>query len=413
MAAVGLEAEQAVQRVARTSYGRLLAFLAMPSRDLAAAEDALSEAFVQALRHWPATGVPSNPEGWLLTVARNRLSNHFRAPAQRSSVPLEKSGGVDVAIEAADPVEIPDRRLALMFLCAHPGIDPAIRTPLMLQTVLGLEADRIALAFALPASTLAQRLVRAKRRIRDAGMSFAVPDQQDMSTRLPPVLEAIYGAYAIDWQVISGTTERDTLAGEALFLATLCAELLGEEPEALGLAALLSFSIARTKARVSSDGRFVPLEQQDVGKWDEALIAKAEALLHRAHASGRPGRFQIEAAIQSLHCARARTGSTDGRALVQLHHALAQVAPSLGAHVALAAAIGEAEGAQAGLAYLESLEPDSLHRFQPAWATRAHLLARSGNAPEARRAYERAISLTADPMLQSYLQTQSARLAAD
>ncbi|WP_382308193.1 RNA polymerase sigma factor [Herbiconiux sp. UC225_62] len=465
--------------VARESYGRLLAVLAAPTRDVAGAEDALADAFERALRTWPESGVPDNPEAWLLTVARNRQRDDLGSAARRTTVPLDvldpdderggsrgrssdlaaasaasghgrrvESGSVGDSAGAAslgsarsstplgDPSTIdydavPDKRLELLFVCAHPAIDPAVRTPLMLQTVLGFDAARIAQAFALPAPAMAQRLVRAKRRIRDAGIPFVVPERGAMDSRLPPVLEAVYGCYAIEWQRVSGETLRDSLAGEALYLATTLAELLPTEPEVHGLGALLCLSIARTDARTGSTGEHVPLAEQDTALWDTGLIARGESHLRRAHglAMARPtpaggeapgfGRFQLEAAMQSVHCARAVTGETDWRTLRTLNEALVRVAPTLGAQVSLAATIAEVDGPEAGLAHLDALatspDPDSpeaaaaLARFQPAWATRAHLLAAAGRADEARAAYAKAISLTTDARLRAYLQAQTSQ----
>ena len=272
-----------------------------------------------------------------------------------------------------DPDAIPDRRLALLFVCAHPAIDPTVRTPLMLQTVLGFDADDIGRAFLVPPATMAQRLVRAKRRIRDARIPFAIPDRAQMPERLTPVLEAIYGAYAIDFSLVAGTAERESLSAEAHFLATTLAELLPNEPEALGLAALISLSLARRDARGGAD-EFVPLDEQDPLRWDSELIALGERYLQRASTFESIGRFQLEAAIQSLHCARATSGVVDADALLKLHTALVAVAPTLGARVAHAAALGRVEGPSAGLAALDALDDDAVQRFQPAWATRAHLL---------------------------------------
>ncbi len=403
--------------VARASYGRLLAVLAARDGDIEGAEDCLADAFALALQTWPRTGVPSNPEAWLVTVSRNRRHDVRRSAASRLSDPLDDVArrrvpdGALLALQEFDPDVIPDRRLALLFVCAHPAIDPVVRTPLMLQTVLGFDAEAIARAFVVPTATMAQRLVRAKRRIRDARVPFAVPERNRMAERLPAVLEAIYGAYAIDFPLVAGPATRDLLLTEAHVLATALADLLPEEPEALGLAALLSLSLARRPAGNAADV-FVPLDEQDPSRWDGALIAVGERYLHRARACGRIGRFQIEAAIQSVHCARMRSGSTDWRALRTLYSALLLIAPNLGARVAHAAAVGRVDGPSVGLAALDAISDDAVPRFQPAWAARAHLLAEAGRADEAVRAYDRAIALTTDGGARRYLERRRALLSA-
>jgi RNA polymerase sigma-70 factor (ECF subfamily) len=293
--------------------------------------------------------------------------------------------------DSVDLDRIPDKRLELLFVCTHPAVEPGIRTPLMLQTVLGVEAAEIARAFAVPVPAMAQRLVRAKRRIKMTGIPFAVPGIQDMPARLPAVLEAVYGAYAIDWQV-----EGD-LSAESLYLALLLARLL-PDPEVLGLASLLSLSLSRADARLV-DGRHVPLDSQDVTRWNPRLIAQGEELLRRASLSNAPGRFQLEAAIQSVHCARASSGVTDWTALLKLHRALVRESPTLGAQVALASVLAHSSPRD-GLTLLDELgSPD----FQPYWATRAHLLAAVGRADAAAHAYAKAIALTTDPAVREWL----------
>ena len=400
-----IAAQRRVADLIHDSYGRLLAVLAAPTRDIAAAEDALADALERALLRWPDDGIPANPEAWLLTVARNRMRDMWKSHAYRMTDPLDETHDSPTEVDAMPA--IPDRRLELMLVCAHPAIAPNIRTPLMLQTVLGVEAAAIAEAFAVEPAAMAQRLVRAKKRIRGAGIPFVLPEREDLAARLPAVLEAVYGAYAIDWQLTPQAAPIETLAAEALHLALVLAELRPEEPEVLGLAALVCLSEARAGARRDRHGGFIPLDEQDAALWDDALIARGENMLRRAHAYGRPGRFQYEAAIQSAHCAR----RPDLDALRKLYRALQGVAPSLGAVVALAAVDGQIDGPDAGLRALDAIDDRAVERFQPAWATRAHLLARAGRPGPAAEAYRTAIALTTDPGVAEYLRDRLRALA--
>ena len=392
--------------VARSSYGKLVAFLAARTRDMAAAEDALSEAFAAALEDWPRRGCPSNPEAWLLTAARRKLIDDFRQ-RRRTEFGAERLQIMAEALDtAANDTAVPDKRLALMLACAHPAIEAGIRAPLMLQTVLGLDAKRIASAFLMAPAAMGKRLVRAKNKIREAGIPFSVPERDELPARLDAVLNAIYAAFAEGWTDPGGTdAARRDLTEEALFLARLIIELLPDEPETLGLHALMLHAHARRRARRTPAGEYVPLNDQDVGLWDAKMIADAEELLLRASKLGAIGRFQLEGALQSAHAHRRRTGSANWNEVVQLYDALVAITGSPVVAINRALALAELHGPRAGLdAMPETTADPRIIEYQPYWAARAELLVRTGALEEARNSYELAIGLESDPAVRRFLQ---------
>jgi len=394
---------QAAELAARASYGRLLAYLAARWRDVARAEDALGDALLAALETWPSTGVPDKPEAWLLTAARRRLVDGARHAGVAAAAEADLKVMLDERADAS-PAALPDERLALLFVCAHPAIDEAARTPLMLQTVLGLDAARIASAFLVAPATMSQRLVRVKAKIREAGIRFEIPAPGELAARLDAVLEAIYAAYGSGWEDVAGSDPRRRgLAEEAIWLGQLVARLLPDEPEAQGLLALMLYCEARRAARRDAAGAYVPLGFQDLRRWSRPMIEEAEEVLAGAARLKAAGRFQLEAAIQSVHAQRVRTGETDWEAVTLLYEGLLRHAPTMGARVAHAAALGEARDAEAGLAALDAIPPDEVATYQPYWALRGHVLKALGRAAEAGEAYDRAIGLSEDPAVRAFL----------
>jgi predicted RNA polymerase sigma factor len=397
------EAHRTIERVARESYGRLVAYLCAHTRDVASAEDSLSDALMAALHAWPRDGVPQKPEAWLLTAARHahidRVRHQKVAMANEPTLVLLSENRT----EDAWP-EFPDERLKLLFVCAHPAINPSVHTPLMLQTVLGLDAARIAQAFLVSPTTMGQRLVRAKTKIRDAGIPFEVPPEREFPQRLDAVLEAIYAAFGIGWDDMDGIDQRGRdLAEEAIWLARVLTGLMPKEPEVRGLLALMLHCEARRGARRGPAGEYVPLTEQDTGKWSMGLIGEAERHLAEASTHGRPGRFQIEAAIQSVHAERARSGRTEWAAIALFYEQLNRISRTVGTHIGYAAAVAEARGAEAGLALLDVIDAAAVRAYQPYWAVRAHLLQRLGRRQEATNAFQRAIGLAEDPAVRRFL----------
>jgi RNA polymerase sigma-70 factor (ECF subfamily) len=392
--------------VARRSYGTLVALIATRTGDIAAAEDALSEAFVAALEHWPLEGCPSNPEAWLLSVARRKAIDSARQRRTRENALTDMAMFKDRFDVSTMDSEIPDRRLGLMFACAHPAIDRSVRAPLILQTVLGLNAATIASAFLMSPATMGQRLVRAKTKIKEAAIPLEIPHREELAGRLDAVLDAIYAAFGQGWTDPGGTDiARRELAEEARYLGKVVVDLLPEEPEALGLLALMLHAEARRRARRNAQDDYVPLSEQDTSLWDSQMIDAAEGLLARAGTLNRIGRYQLEAALQSAHAHRRRTGQANWPAVVQLYDALLAMCDSPAVAINRALAISEVHGPMEALRSIEPYATDSrLTEYQPHWAARAELLAKIGAIDEARQAYELAIGLESDPAVRRFLQ---------
>ena len=406
-------ARAAAEAVARRSYGKLVAFLSARTGDVAGAEDALAEAFATALEEWPGRGAPDNPEAWLLSVARNKQVDASRR--RQSGVRAEGHLHLiaeEIAASAQTGSDIPDDRLRLMFACAHPAIDPAVRSALILQTVLGFDAAAIASAFLISPQAMSQRLVRAKAKIKLAGIPFRVPEREELRERLDSVLEAIYAVFSEGWADPAGTELRwRNLAEEGIWLGRLVVSLLPQEPEGLGLLALMLHAESRRAARRDAAGEYVPLADQDIGRWNAGMIDEAEALLFRAGRIGATGRYQLEAAVQSAHAVRRRTGSADWAAIERLYDSLAMLIASPVVTINRAIAVAETRGAEAGLAILDDLVLDAeLSAYQSYWAARAELLRRASRLGEANHAYDMAIGLEADPAVRRFLQRKKAEL---
>lgn len=393
------EARRAAELAARTSYGRLVSILTRRVGDPAAAEDALASAFAAALERWPRAGVPDAPEAWLLTAARREIGHLRRHDMvrNRSAATLAV-----LADEAGGRTDAPlgDDRLALMFVCAHPAIDAAVQAPLMLQMVLGLDATRIASCFLVSPSAIGQRLVRAKRRISEAGIAFEVPEGEALSARLEAVLAAIYASFGTGWNDLSATDSRTVgLAEEAIWLGRTVVSLMPSAPEPRGLLALMLYCHARRAARRSASGAFVPLSRQDTALWNHAAVAEAERLLAVAARAALPGRYQIEAAIQSLHVEHAMTGRAPPQALQVLYDMLVAVSPTIGARVARAGAMAEAGYPREALTLLGDVAGGD--DYQPWWAARARAQFLAGDDAEC--SLSAAIGLTSDPAVRDYL----------
>ncbi len=327
-------------------------------------------------------------------------ANRFR---QKSEMFLQQIAEEAQAV-AEKQEHFPDERLKLLFVCAHPAIDVVARTPLMLQTVLGLDAARIASAFLVSPAAMGQRLVRAKNKIRDAAIPFRVPDRPDWNERVSFVLDAIYSGYTAGWESVNEVgSSLHALARDAIAIGRTLVQLMPREPEALGLLALMLHCEARRAARYASSGEFVPLDQQDTALWSRPMIAEAEKQLRAAATFKRMGRYQLEAAIQSIHADRGASGSIDWPEIVVLYEGLVQLAPGIGSRVGHAVALAQAGHSAAGFTALEKIPAERTLNYQPYWAARGHLLRLLNKNEEARKAFTRAASLTDDPALRDYL----------
>ncbi|MEM9067808.1 MAG: DUF6596 domain-containing protein [Myxococcota bacterium] len=391
------EVDRAVERAARDSYGRLVAQLAVRFGDVGGAEDALADAFLAALRTWPLRGVPDAPVAWLLTTARNRLRDQRRRQKRWNEIQEA------IVALADDHNEVRDHRLQLLFACAHPAIAAADRTPLMLQTVLGVPTDVIAHAFLVSPSAMSKRLVRVKRKIKRARVPFELPDVSEWSARLDAVLAGVYATYGQAWD--AGVALQDKradlvrLRGEALHLAEVLVHALPHEPEANALLALFLYCEARANAQ--APGTYIPFDEQDVARWDAERLAAADAHLRAAATNRSFGRYQLEAAIQSCHVTRRTRGIDTWREVALLYEALYRRFPTLGAWLGFVAATAETRGVDAAFALLESRAVPQ--RTQSYWALRANLHRCRVETEAANAAYRRAAVLTADPAVRAWL----------